>query len=96
MDVKPHTNSGNNSKEPAPKKDITLVICLSEKDIVPNDTVDNLKAYKCDPGKDLSKKADFETAIELTQYGKFHYILLAICGLVSTSEEMDVGDSVIS
>lgn len=35
-------------------------------------------------------KADFETAIELTGYGKFHYLLLAICGLVSTSEEMDV------
>lgn len=34
--------------------------------------------------------ADFETAIELAGYGKFHYILLAICGLVSTSEEMDV------
>lgn len=27
-------------------------------------------------------KADFETAIELTGYGKFHYYLLAICGLV--------------
>lgn len=35
-------------------------------------------------------KADFEQAIELTGYGKFHYVLLAICGLVSTSEEMDV------
>ncbi|XP_040164600.1 synaptic vesicle glycoprotein 2B-like [Anopheles arabiensis] len=35
-------------------------------------------------------KADFEQAIELTGYGRFHYILLAICGLVSTSEEMDV------
>lgn len=35
-------------------------------------------------------KADFEQAIELTGYGKFHYMLLAICGLVSTSEEMDV------
>lgn len=35
-------------------------------------------------------RADFETAIELTGYGKFHYILLGICGLVSTSEEMDV------
>lgn len=35
-------------------------------------------------------KADFEQAIELAGYGKFHYILLAICGLVSTSEEMDV------
>lgn len=31
-------------------------------------------------------KADFETAIELTGYGRFHYILLTICGLVSTSE----------
>lgn len=36
------------------------------------------------------KKADFEQAIDLAGYGKFHYILLAICGLVSTSEEMDV------
>lgn len=35
-------------------------------------------------------RADFETAIELAGYGKFHYILLGICGLVSTSEEMDV------
>lgn len=35
-------------------------------------------------------RADFEMAIEMTGYGKFHYILLAICGLVSTSEEMDV------
>lgn len=35
-------------------------------------------------------RADFETAIELTGYGRFHYYLLAICGLVSTSEEMDV------
>lgn len=34
--------------------------------------------------------ANFERAIELCEYGKFHYILLAICGLVSTSEEMDV------
>lgn len=37
-----------------------------------------------------STAADFEAAIELTGYGKFHYILLGICGLVSTSEEMDV------
>lgn len=35
-------------------------------------------------------RADFEAAIEMTGYGKFHYILLGICGLVSTSEEMDV------
>lgn len=48
-------------------------------------------------GSDLEKslptqylKADFEQAIEVAGYGKFHYILLAICGLVSTSEEMDV------
>lgn len=43
-----------------------------------------------DPERGFSCKADFEHAIELTGYGKFHYILLAICGLVSTSEEMDV------
>nr|XP_022914695.1 synaptic vesicle glycoprotein 2B [Onthophagus taurus] len=40
--------------------------------------------------KGLENKANFEEAIEHTGYGKFHYILLAICGLVSTSEEMDV------
>ncbi|XP_055531924.1 synaptic vesicle glycoprotein 2C-like [Wyeomyia smithii] len=43
-----------------------------------------------DPERGYSGKADFEQAIELTGYGRFHYILLAICGLVSTSEEMDV------
>ncbi|XP_028145548.1 synaptic vesicle glycoprotein 2B [Diabrotica virgifera virgifera] len=37
-----------------------------------------------------SDKADFEKAIELTRYGKFHFLLLAVCGFVSTSEEMDV------
>lgn len=40
--------------------------------------------------KGVSEKADFESAIELTGYGKFHYLLLAVCGFVSTSEEMDV------
>ncbi|XP_044730323.1 synaptic vesicle glycoprotein 2C-like [Chrysoperla carnea] len=40
--------------------------------------------------KGIDTKADFERAIELTGYGKFHYALLAICGFVSTSEEMDV------
>ncbi|CAK1580938.1 unnamed protein product [Parnassius mnemosyne] len=46
---------------------------------------------KCDPEKaPNSEKADFERAIELTGYGRFHYLLLAVCGLVSTSEEMDV------
>ena len=37
-----------------------------------------------------SDKADFEGAIEHTGYGLFHYILLGVCGFVSTSEEMDV------
>lgn len=50
----------------------------------------NGKGTKVDPEKGHITKADFELAIELTGYGKFHYILLAICGLVSTSEEMDV------
>ncbi|KAM3965538.1 synaptic vesicle glycoprotein 2B [Aphomia sociella] len=46
---------------------------------------------KSDPEKGPnSEKADFERAIELTGYGRFHYLLLAVCGLVSTSEEMDV------
>ncbi|XP_041980931.1 synaptic vesicle glycoprotein 2B-like isoform X2 [Aricia agestis] len=46
---------------------------------------------KVDPEKGSnSEKADFERAIELTGYGRFHYLLLAVCGLVSTSEEMDV------
>lgn len=47
------------------------------------------KAF-ADVEKGSSDKADFERAIELTEYGKFHYLLLAICGFVSTSEEMDV------
>lgn len=41
-------------------------------------------------GVTISDKADFESAIEHTGYGLFHYILLAVCGLVSTAEEMDV------
>ncbi|XP_045775667.1 synaptic vesicle glycoprotein 2C-like [Maniola jurtina] len=46
---------------------------------------------KLDPEKGPgSEKADFERAIEQTGYGRFHYLLLAVCGLVSTSEEMDV------
>lgn len=36
------------------------------------------------------EKVGFEKAIDLTGYGKFHYFLLATCGFVSTSEEMDV------
>ncbi|XP_063700760.1 synaptic vesicle glycoprotein 2C [Culicoides brevitarsis] len=59
--------------------------------IVTTTTVtDTPKKLPSDPEKAFPVKADFETAIELTQYGKFHYILLAICGLVSMSEEMDV------
>lgn len=50
----------------------------------------NGSGVKIDAEKGPITKADFELAIELTGYGKFHYILLAICGLVSTSEEMDV------
>ncbi|XP_037025294.1 synaptic vesicle glycoprotein 2C-like [Bradysia coprophila] len=50
----------------------------------------NGSGVKIDAEKGPVTKADFELAIELTGYGKFHYILLAICGLVSTSEEMDV------
>lgn len=38
----------------------------------------------------VSDKADFEGAIVHTGYGKFHLLLLLICGFVSTSEEMDV------
>ncbi|CAH1153588.1 unnamed protein product [Phaedon cochleariae] len=46
---------------------------------------------KLNPDADKnSDKADFEKAIELTRYGKFHFLLLAVCGFVSTSEEMDV------
>nr|AAQ88395.1 SV2-like protein 2 [Ctenocephalides felis] len=58
-------------------------------------SVNSDKRGKNDPEKgqsDPSKKiaADFETAIDMTGYGKFHYALLAVCGFVSTSEEMDV------
>lgn len=53
-----------------------------------NRTFQELPPY-CNGGPGPAR-ADFETAMELTGYGKFHYILLGICGLVSTSEEMDV------
>ncbi|XP_017771486.1 PREDICTED: synaptic vesicle glycoprotein 2B [Nicrophorus vespilloides] len=43
-----------------------------------------------DAEKGGSDKADFEGAIVQTGYGKFHYLLLTVCGFVSTSEEMDV------
>ncbi|PSN42675.1 Synaptic vesicle glycoprotein 2B [Blattella germanica] len=48
-------------------------------------------AKRCDAEKGNSyDKVGFEKAIELAGYGKFHYFLLATCGFVSTSEEMDV------
>mgnify|MGYP005983732337 FL=1 len=53
-------------------------------------TLKDLNKIPVDVEKGHSDKADFERAIELTGYGKFHYILLAVCGFVSTSEEMDV------
>lgn len=54
------------------------------------DLVKSNKNNTPDAEKGYTTKADFEEAIELAGYGRFHYILLAICGLVSTSEEMDV------
>lgn len=61
------------------------------KDVELSGVVSTLKEPIKDPEKGgHSEKADFEKAIELAGYGKFHYLLLAVCGLVSTSEEMDV------
>lgn len=57
-----------------------------------NGSSDLKKKVPVDPERAgvISEKADFEGAIENTGYGLFHYILLGVCGLVSTSEEMDV------
>lgn len=56
-----------------------------------NGSRDLNRQISIDPEKGIvSDKADFEGAIEHTGYGLFHYLLLAVCGLVSTSEEMDV------
>ncbi|KAF7267110.1 hypothetical protein GWI33_019607 [Rhynchophorus ferrugineus] len=63
--------------------------CGSKELSNPTPKTDFSKAL-ADVEKGNSDKADFERAIELTEYGKFHYLLLAICGFVSTSEEMDV------
>lgn len=54
-----------------------------------------LNKYSCptlivEAEKGVSDKADFEGAIEQCKYGYFHVMLLAVCGFVSTSEEMDV------
>lgn len=84
--------------DPGPKKphhcDVKNEHHLNGPDTIPAElaVVPSLKT----PGKaDTEKgsnteKADFERAIELAGYGRFHYLLLGICGLVSTSEEMDV------
>jgi VNT family MFS transporter (synaptic vesicle glycoprotein 2) len=48
------------------------------------------KSKYIDPEGGFYTKADFEQAIELAGYGKFHYVLLAICGLLSMAEESDI------
>ena len=73
--------------DPSPV-DFELVVQPSPSD-VPIATI-SCAVPPSDFDKSDSDKADFEGAIEKTKYGKFHYILLAICGFVSTSEEMDV------
>lgn len=74
-----HTTHNNNSND---KRNSKGVISLNPLESSVNQSSETEKGWE--------SKADFETAIELTGYGRFHYILLGICGLVSTSEEMDV------
>lgn len=80
--VESDSKNSNGSVKPSAiqngSKDIELV------------TFHDLGLGTSDPEKGDSGKADFEGAIERTEYGKFHYLLLAVCGFVSTSEEMDV------
>ncbi|GJQ68423.1 hypothetical protein Trydic_g17010 [Trypoxylus dichotomus] len=80
--VESDSKNSNGSVKPSAiqngSKDIELV------------TFHDLGLGSSDPEKGGYGKADFEGAIEQTEYGKFHYLLLAICGFVSTSEEMDV------
>lgn len=61
----------------------------SSKDIELKVTVSANRKSDVEKGNNL-EKVGFEKAIELTGYGRFHYFLLATCGFVSTSEEMDV------
>nr|CAH7721801.1 unnamed protein product [Callosobruchus chinensis] len=63
-------------------KDLELNCLDNQKDITSLKSQEDLDR--------INDSADFEKAIELTRYGKFHYLLLAICGFVSTSEEMDI------
>lgn len=74
---------------PEQRASIALVLSREVKEELEKKSQAGVSTNK-DPEKAYPLKADFETAIELTGYGKFHYILLAICGLVSMSEEMDV------
>lgn len=64
-------------------KDVELGVVTAFRDPISGNEKVNLDL--CTAGS-----ADFERAIELTGYGKFHYLLLTVCGFVSTSEEMDV------
>lgn len=55
------------------------------------DKADFEKAIELSGELDLrSKNRDHLTLRSFAEYGKFHYFLLAVCGFVSTSEEMDV------
>lgn len=94
-------NQLNGSSGAVPNKDLELRQLAGSGDQQKFDskqlatfTDPSLGARTKDPERNVGHhhgiKADFEQAIELAGYGKFHYILLAICGLVSTSEEMDV------
>lgn len=42
------------------------------------------------PAMGSPRKSRATSVYVSTGYGRFHYLLLAVCGLVSTSEEMDV------
>lgn len=70
-----HTNGGD-------FKDVELGVTLPSHEPISRKSLDVNSTQK--------SVCDFEEAIELTGYGRFHYFLLTVCGFVSTSEEMDV------
>ncbi|XP_034241471.1 synaptic vesicle glycoprotein 2B isoform X2 [Thrips palmi] len=75
-----HVNhKGSNGRQCHPSTEIELGDVKTTKTALPGEVE-----------KGSFEKADFEKAIELTGYGRFHYFLLMVCGFVSTSEEMDV------
>lgn len=75
-----HVNhKGSNGRQCRPSTEIELGDVKNAKSALPGEVE-----------KGNFEKADFEKAIELTGYGRFHYFLLMVCGFVSTSEEMDV------